>query len=95
MTRYDDFIRRKRAEYGDKFDPSELAPQFIESFNNGQCIRVAFAALGIMSGVVRVTIGSRPTFIMNGRGKDSDYSFRLRRFDKIIAVKRGRKYVIA
>ena len=69
MTRYEELITRKRAQYGDKFDPSELAPQFVEAFNRGQSCRVAVPAFsgepGKKSwGHIGVTTGWRPVFLL-------------------------------
>ncbi len=71
MTRYEELISRKRREYGDKFDTSALAPQFVEAFNKAPDYRVAIPspAHNIEEGkkawgYVGVTTGWKPAFIL-------------------------------
>ncbi len=40
MSKYSDYIARKRAEYGERFDPSGLDPRFTPYFDSGERVRV-------------------------------------------------------
>ena len=61
---YQDFLERKRKEYGDKFDTSELALQFVHAFNDQQRIRVKFPWGEVKTGIVGITGGWRPVFLL-------------------------------
>ena len=37
---FGEYLKRKRAEYGEKFDASDLAPQFIPYYESGERIEV-------------------------------------------------------
>lgn len=66
MSRYESFLARKRAEYGDKFDPSDLDPRFIDAFNTGR--RIALNTWGERkTGTVGVTTGWKPVFLLMAR----------------------------
>ena len=68
MTRYDELIARKRAEYGDKFDASGLAPQFVGAFNDRSRIEVEPRHSDRpRRGTVGVTTGWRPAFQENAK----------------------------
>jgi hypothetical protein len=60
---YQDYLKRKTAQYGDKFDPSDLAPAFVPFFENGQRIEVDLNG-EIKRGTVGITTGWRPVFLL-------------------------------
>lgn len=70
MTRYEEYIQRKQREFGDKFDTSDLAPEFIEYFNSGERIEVEFRSkltrevYETKRGTIGVTTGWKPAFIL-------------------------------
>jgi hypothetical protein len=93
-SRYDDYIARKTAEYGDRFDASDLAPQFVRYFNSQERIRVdSHGGEHVRTGRVSVTSGWRPAFMLMHRSSDLGSSDVLGADDKIIAVQHGREYV--
>lgn len=96
METFDNYLTRQRAEYGDRFDPSSLAPQFIPYLNSGQRIKVRSTYGGDevyeRTGTVGVTGGWRPAFLLMHRSSDIGSSDVLGRKDEIVAVQRGRKY---
>lgn len=75
QTRFADFIARKVQEYGDKFDPSDLNPNFVSAFNCApkRRVRVKFPYNGpddkpeIKWGYVGVTTGWKPIFLLISR----------------------------
>jgi hypothetical protein len=68
------FIERKRAEYGEKFDPSALEPVFIPYFESQARIEVVTkypeGEAYKRRGRVGVTTGWRPTFLLMHRISD-------------------------
>ena len=99
---YQDFINRKSVQYGDKFDPSDLAPKFIPYFESGERIKIDCVGLDdegrdvyghyIITGTIGVTTGSRPVFLLMARSNSSGSGNTISGRDRIIAVKRGRAY---
>lgn len=72
MTRsYSDLIARKRAEHGPRFDPSDLAPQFVPYFESGARIEVRTTYPSGQSwtrrGRVGITTGWKPAFLLMAR----------------------------
>jgi len=61
---YKSYIARKRAEFGDKFDSSDLAEKFIPYFESGQRIEVTDRYGNKSRGYVGVTTGWKPAFIL-------------------------------
>lgn len=94
MTRFEEYIERKRAQYGDKFDETDLLPQFRPFFDSGERIRVStqYEEPYVRTGTVGVTTGWRPAFLLMHRSNAHGSSDLLGPRDKIVAVKRGRTY---
>lgn len=93
MTPYEEFVMRKVAEYGEKFNTSELSPKFARYLHTGQRIKVRSEFGYERTGTVGVTTGWRPAFLLMHRSNASGSSDVLRASDEIVAVKRGRNYV--
>lgn len=75
---YQEYIRRKQAEWGAKFDPSQLASQFIPYFNSQARITVRFYSQSgelydVKRGTIGATTGWRPCFLLmhNSRARGS------------------------
>lgn len=92
MTKYDQYVSRKIAEYGDRFDAGDLAPNFVRWFNEGARIRVRTDNY-VRTGTVGVTTGWRPTFILMHRSSDHGSWDVLSTSDAVIAVQRGGRYL--
>jgi|BioPla2DNA2_1021312.scaffolds.fasta_scaffold50315_4 uncharacterized protein YydD (DUF2326 family) len=90
-TKYDQYIERKRREYGEKFNPSDLAKQFIPYFNDGKRIKVETCGMTI-TGTVGVTTGWKPAFLLMRTSRSIGSPCVLSENDKITAVKYGKKY---
>lgn len=60
---YSELIARKKAEYGSKFDDSDLDKQYIRFFESGQRITVDFG-YEVKRGTVGVTTGWKPVFLL-------------------------------
>ena len=99
QSRYDTFVSRGQYQYGDKFDASELAPQFIPYFNSGERVRVVTrwpsGATEERTGTIGATGGWRPAFLLIHRRNAIGSSDVLKARDEIVAVQRGRRYVAA
>ncbi len=61
---FDDYIQRKKAEYGEKFDPSDLDARFVPAFESGERVRLKFYGEGVKTGTVSVSTGWKPVFIL-------------------------------
>ncbi len=63
-TEFEVFCARKRVQYGDKFDPSELDARFVPAFNFGKRVRVNFYGTDVKTGTISVTSGWKPVFLL-------------------------------
>ena len=96
-TRFEVYIASKRNQYGDKFDASQLATQFVQFFNSGKRVKVAFNdsegdAYETHTGTIGVTTGWRPCFLLMRRSSDHGSAWTLKAIDTITAVQHGRQY---
>lgn len=57
------YLARKKAEYGDKFDPSKLSKKFIPFYESQQRIKVKWYD-EILTGTVGITTGWVPVFLL-------------------------------
>ena len=69
QTRYQAYLTRKQAEYGSRFSPAGLAPQFVPYFESDERIEVesTYRLSGetyVRRGRVGVTTGWQPVFIL-------------------------------
>lgn len=90
---YRNHIANKRREYGDKFDASDLAPQFIEHFESGDRIEVAFAGVDgevyeTKRGRVGITTGWKPVFLLMLTTRSIGSSYTLGMKDRVVRVVR-------
>jgi hypothetical protein len=79
-TKFEQYIDRQRSQYGDKFDASELAPQFVEALNNGDRYRVKVQSpYGGKPywGFIGITTGWKPAFLLMFRRGQIGSSFLL------------------
>ena len=91
MSKYSDYITRKGAEYGVRFDPSDLDPRFIPYFDSGERVRVATCGL-VLTGTIGITTGWRPAFLLMRRRTDHGSTWVLGANSHVLAVKRGKGY---
>lgn len=91
---FETFIQRKQAQYGDKFDASNLAPQFVPYFNSRQRVRVRFSHGEEMTGRIGVTTGWRPCFLLMRYATSMGSPWTLEAGDSVIAeqVREGGPY---
>ena len=89
---YTQYLMRKTQEYGAKFDPSELAPQFQPYLHTGQRIRVRFSHGEKLTGTIGVTTGWKPCFMLLRCKSDIGSAYLLHEYDKIVAIKIGHTY---
>ena len=95
MSKLSDYIARKQREYGTKFSDAGLAKQFAPYFESGERIMIDRSLDGEkpLTGTVGVTGGWVPCFLLMRTSRSTGSSVTLSDRDKVIAVKRGRKYV--
>jgi len=98
MSKYQEYVDRKRAEFGDRFDPSNLHPQFRRHFDSGVRIQVTRTydngETWTRTGTVGATTGWRPSFLLVHRSSDTGSSDLLGPDDKVTAVQvRHGKYL--
>ena len=80
-------------------DRSELASQFARYYESGDRVRVRFgwakddADGGELTGTVSKTTGWRPSYMLMRTARSMGSSDLLGADDKVIAIKRGRKYM--
>lgn len=91
MNDYQEFIVRKRKEYGDKFDISNLDPRFIRYFESGQRIKVTTCDMTI-TGTIGVTTGWKPSFLLMRTTRSIGSCWTLGPQDTIEAVQIGKHY---
>lgn len=93
---YQQYLDRARHQHGDRFDGSDLYPQF-RPFFQGPRVRVRTTydngETYERTGRVSVTTGWRPAFILIHRSSDHGSSDLLGERDRVVAVQRGRQYV--
>lgn len=90
MTKYEEYIARKRKQYGDQFSDASLAPQFVPYFNSGQRIEVVTRYPSgeeeRRRGTVGVTTGWVPAFLLMHRSNQVGSSDVLSAKDEIVQV---------
>lgn len=91
MTKYEAFLCRKNAGYGSEFDPSNLAPQFVETFNTGKRVEVEFVSstgevYNTKRGTIGVTGGWCPVFLLMLTKRSIGSSHTLGKLDRIVKV---------
>ena len=75
MKSYAEYITRKKVEYGNKFDTSELNQNFVKYYENGKRITVDFG-YEKKRGTIGVTTGWKPVFLLmlTKRSLGSEYT---------------------
>jgi len=84
MNSYKEYIDRKNAEYGIKFNAIDLAKKFIPYYENQERIKVKFSSGDIKSGRVGVTTGWKPVFILMLTSRSHGSSWILRDNDMVL-----------
>lgn len=95
MTECELYLKRKKVEYGDKFDPSDLALHFAPYLHSNTRIKVQHKGEDkVEHGRVGITTGWKPHFLLLYRVDSIGSSRLLYPEDKLLAIKRPgmRKY---
>ncbi len=80
---YQEYLARKKAEYGSQFDPSDLDPRFVSYYENGK--RIWVSDFGhVTSGTVGVTTGWKPVFLLISSSRAMGSSTTLTKKTKIL-----------
>jgi hypothetical protein len=69
-SRYEDFLERKRQEFGPAFDTSELNTSFIYAYNSDTRVTVYIDGRKL-TGYVGITTGWKPCFLLMRAGARS------------------------
>ena len=85
MSEYIAYLKRQSKKYGDKFDPSNLAPQFAPYLYSGNRITVVIGD-EIKRGYVCVTTGPKPVFLLLHRRNSIGSTNILTLNDKLLEV---------
>ena len=91
MRNYTDYLHRKQAEFGAKFDPSNLDERFVPYFESGERIKVSIGNFAL-TGTIGVTTGWRPAFLLLRTSRAMGSPWLLGKQNKVLAVKRGQYY---
>lgn len=86
MSKYTDFVERKKREFGEKFDNSELAENFIPYYNSGERVEVKFSYGDIKRGTIGITTGWKPCFLLMLTKRSMGSSWTLSGKDKVVKV---------
>jgi len=90
MNNFTDLVNRRTAQYGDKFDVSDLDKRFIAYYQNGQRIKVETCGM-IMTGTVGVTTGWKPAFLLMRTSRSMGSSWILGTESKLLSVQASYK----
>ena len=88
---YAEFVRRKKNQFGLRFDESDLDTRFVRYFESGDRIKVSEYGR-CHFGTVGVSCGIRPVFLLMATSRSVGSSFTLGKDTIIVAVKRGGNY---
>lgn len=102
MRDFKDYLARKRNSYGSKFDPSDLAPDFVKYFESGDRVKVEWTwsngqhpvHVEVLSGTIGITTGWKPVFLLMRTKRSIGSPYTIHAKDcRVIAVKKCNKYV--
>jgi hypothetical protein len=98
MRDYQEYINRKRQEYGDKFSDRDLQAQYIPYYESGERIEVTITYPNgktyVRRGTIGATTGWIPCFLLMRRSSDRSSSDTLTNPDlRITAVIRNGKRI--
>lgn len=97
MAAYDDAIARGKARHGDKWSDAELLPAFRRWYGTGERVKVRYTyrdgSTEDTTGTIGMTTGWRPAFLLIRTSRSIGSSYVIGQNDKVVAVKRGSKYV--
>ena len=82
---YDNYIAKKRGQYGDKFDDSELNPEFIPYYHTEQRVEVQWGSEKVR-GFIGATTGWRPCFLILRTKRSISSCYTIGKDDKILRV---------
>ena len=85
MSEYIAYLKRQSKKYGDKFDPSNLAPQFAPYLHSWNRVAVDMGDK-VRKGYVGVTTGWRPVFLLLHRRNSIGSTNILTLNDKLLEV---------
>lgn len=92
LSRFGEYCAEQTRRHGLAFDDSHLYPGFARFFNSRERVRVVFSHGETCCGWVSATTGTSPQFLLVRDSRSVGSSRLLGRDDRIVAVKRGRKY---
>ena len=93
LTRFGEYCARQTRRFGAAFTCAGLPPSIVPYFNSGERVRVEFAHGETLTGTVSVTTGWAPQFLLMRTSRSIGSTHLISDRDRIVAVKRGRRYV--
>lgn len=95
---FEKYLDRKKRQYGDKFDRSQMPEKFVRYYDSDERVKVVahYPETGeswVRFGRVSATTGWKPSFLLMHRSSDIGSSDLLQERDEVVAVKRGSRYV--
>jgi len=85
MKNYQELIKRKKIQYGSRFDDSDLNKDFILYFENQKRIEVDFG-YDIKRGRIGITTGWKPCFLLMLTTRSLGSSHTINKEDKIVKI---------
>lgn len=85
MPSFEDFIRKRRARYGEKFSARFLDPRWIEFYESEERIEIQTSYGEITRGTIGVVGDFKPVFVLYPR-EDSKEALPLTERDRLIGV---------
>ena len=83
MKKYNDYVAKKKEEYGKKMDLTDINAEFIPAFESGERITVEFAYGERKRGTIGVTTGWKPIFLLMLRKDSRGSSWTIHKNDHI------------
>ena len=89
---YEEYIQKKKAEYGEKFSDEELNKDFIPYFENGERISVDLGDGEVKQGTIGVTTGWKPVFLLMSRTTAFSSSTTIGKQAKVVQRMSAKRY---
>lgn len=93
MTEYEQLVQRGRERHGERFEESDLAPEFRPYFRTGQRVRVRYSYGEEVTGTIGASTGWRPCFLLMRTARSVGSSYVLGTRDHVVAVQKAGRYI--
>ena len=97
MRNYTTFVESKKEQYSDTFSEENINKDFIPYFNSQEKVKVEYTyKSGVKetyTGTIGITTGWKPCFLLMRTERSRGSSYTISDICKVIAVKKGSKYI--